>query len=156
MPDQKVQTISWISPEYIQKERTVDWFWTIGLISIIGAGLALYFNNNLFAILILISCGMFFLLSIHTPRDVEYQLSEEGLSAGEKKYSKNDLLSFDIKKEKEDIKLLIHTSGKFMPIITIQIPEDMKEEIQFELSKFSEKKEFEDSIAMKFMDMLGF
>ncbi|MEY2671965.1 MAG: hypothetical protein RL687_382 [Candidatus Parcubacteria bacterium] len=156
MDDKKIQTLSWISPEYIQKERSIDWFWTIGLISILGAAVAIYFGNYMFAILILLSGGMLFLLSIHTPRDVSYEISDEGLKIGDKAYKINELKFFDFQKDKESTRLLIQTNGKFMPLLMIIIDPYMKESISKELSKVIEKKEIEESFSLKVMDMLGF
>ncbi|MBP6931658.1 MAG: hypothetical protein KBD48_02955 [Candidatus Pacebacteria bacterium] len=156
MADQKIETISWTSPEYIQKERSMDWFWTIGLISVLGAIAAIYFGNYMFAILILLSGGMFFLLSIHTPKDVPYELSDDGLKAGDKVYKLKELKFFDFQKDKESTKLLIQTDGKFMPLLTIIIDPYMKDTFEKELSKVVERKEMEESFSLKVMDMLGF
>ncbi len=156
MDDKKIQTLSWISPEYIQKERSIDWFWTIGLVSIIGAVGAIYFENYMFAILILLSGGMLFLFSIHTPRDVIYEISDDGLKVGDKEYKIKELKFFDFQKDKESTKLLIQTSGRFMPLLTIIIDPYMKESITKELSKVIERKEMEESFSLKIMDMLGF
>lgn len=156
MAEQKIQTIQWESPEYIQKERSVDWFWAIGLISILGAAGAIYFSNYMFAILILLSGAMFFILSIHTPKDVPYELSDSGLKTGDKKYSLKELKYFDIQTNKESTILLIQTTAKFMPLLSIIIEPSMEEEIERELSKVIEKQEIEESFSLKFMEMLGF
>ncbi len=153
---EEIKTISWTSPEYIQKERSIDWFWTVGIIVLIGAGLAFYFNNFLFAVLILVSGGMFFLMEIHTPHDVEYEINNENFKIGKSDYPIKSIKYFDIKKSKEMSKILVYTSDQFMPIKFIQIPEELAEDIEKELLKFVEKKEIQESHAVKFMEKLGF
>jgi hypothetical protein len=153
---EEIKTISWTSPEYIQKERSIDWFWTVGLVAVLGAGLAFYFDNFLFAVLILVSGGMFFLMEIHTPHDVEYEINNENFKIGKSTYPIKSIKYFDIKKSEKDTKILVYTSDQFMPIKLIQIPEDLSDEIEKEISKFVEKKEMQESNSVKFMEKLGF
>lgn len=155
MAEEKIQTISWTSPEYIQKERSIDWFWTVGLVSILGAIGAIYFSNYMFAILILLSGGMMFLLSIHTPKEIEYSLFEDGMKAGDKTYRLKQLKYFDFRQDKDSLKLIIQTDGKFMPFIISIIKENMREDLEKELSKVAERKEMEESFSVKFADMIG-
>ena len=50
MDEIELDTITWTVPEYSHKERDNDWFWTIGLIAIVGCGIAFWFHNYLFAL----------------------------------------------------------------------------------------------------------
>lgn len=153
---EEIKTITWTSPEYDQKERSIDWFWAIGLITILGAFFAFYFDNFLFAVLILISGGMFFLLEIHTPHDVEYEINNDNFKMGKTNYPIKTIKYFDIKKLDNNTKIFVYTSDKFLPIKFIQIPEELSGEIEKELLKFVEKKEIQESHAVKFMEKLGF
>ncbi|MCX6755802.1 MAG: hypothetical protein NTX85_00455 [Candidatus Nomurabacteria bacterium] len=155
MEEKQIQTISWTSPEYIQKEKSIDWFWTIGLVSLMGFCIAIYFGNYLFAVLILVSGGIFFLLQIHTPRDVECEINNEVIKIGNINYQIKSIKYFDIKNN-EIPTLLIYTSDRFMPIKSIQIQKESSKEIEKELIKFVEKKEIQESHAVKFMETLGF
>lgn len=155
MQEIQIKSISWESPEYIQKERSVDWFWSVGIVSILGAGLAVYFGNYLFGILILISGGMFFLLSIHTPREIDCSISNDGFKIGEKNYPLKSILYFDIKNVEDKSKITLYTNERFMPLKSTYIPTELSEEVKNELIKIVEKKDIQESHAVNFMDKLG-
>ncbi|MBP7831690.1 MAG: hypothetical protein KA028_01585, partial [Candidatus Pacebacteria bacterium] len=63
-----MQELTWIMPAS-HKERSVDWFWAIGIITLVGAGTAFFVNNALFGIFILLGGGLLFYTNLNKPND---------------------------------------------------------------------------------------
>ena len=49
--------ISWNVITHVHKERTNDWYWALGLVSVVGAGISLWVGDLLFAIIILVGAA---------------------------------------------------------------------------------------------------
>ena len=158
MDEIKLNTISWSAPEYTHKERGNDWFWTIGIVTIVACGIALWLHNNVFAIFLLVSGGCLIMFTLRHPQDVIYIIETKGLSMGKDLYEWKGLKSFNIKNDdkSEYAKLLIETSKYFLPIYTIPVPKEQSEEVKQTLLQVLPRSEIDESKSMVFMEKLGF
>lgn len=157
MDEIKIDTIEWSAPEYTHKERTNDWFWALGLITIVGSIVAFWFKNNIFGIFILLSGGCFAMFTIRQPHDANYKIETKGLTMGRDFYTWKSIKSFNIKKnDHEDFpKLLIETSKYFLPIYTIPLSTELENQIKESLLKILPRSEIDESRAMIFVEKLG-
>jgi len=158
MDEVTINTINWASPEYTHKERSNDWFWLLGLVTIIACGLALWQHNNMFAVFIFISGCCIVMFNIKHPQNLNYIIETKGLTMGKDFHSWKSLKSFNIKNNDTDAyaKLLVETSKYFLPIYTIFLPKEMEKEVKEELLKVLPKSEINESGSMVFMEKLGF
>lgn len=158
MDEVKINTIEWTTPEYNHKERNNDWFWAIGLITIIACGLAIWLHNNVFAIFLFISGCCLIMFTMRHPQDVTYVIETKGLSMGKDLYEWKKIKSFNIKNNDSDnhAKLLIETIKYFLPVYTIPLPKDKMEEVKESLLKLIPRSEINESQSMLFMEKLGF
>ena len=151
-----INKIEWQAPEYIHKDRTVDWFWAMGLVTLAVCLLAIWIHNYLFAIFILISGCCLALFNIRHPENINFSITTEGITMGKDKYNWKSIKSFNIKNDSENPKLLIQTSKYFLPVYTIPVPANLIEEIRESILKFVPIVELEESKSMQFMEKLGF
>jgi len=158
MEEIKINTIEWSAPEYSHKDRSNDWFWTIGLISVIGCVFAIWFHNYIFAIFILISGFCLIMFTVRPPQEVKFIIESKGLTMGRDSHPWKDIKSFNIKNNESDTyaKLLIETSKHFLPIYTIPLPKEKANEAKEALLKVTKRSEIEESQSMLFMEKLGF
>ena len=158
MDEIKLNTISWQAPEYTHKERGNDWFWTIGIVTIVACGIALWLHNNVFAIFLLVSGGCLIMFTLRHPQDVTYVIETKGLSMGKDLYEWKGLKSFNIKNDdkSEYPKLLIETSKYFLPVYTIPVPKEQAEEVKQTILQVLPRSEIDESKSMVFMEKLGF
>src|SRR3989344_2554918 len=75
----KPETIQWEAAEHKHKERSVDWFWTVGIVVVAGAITAIILENFLFAIVILLAGFAITLFNARRPVVHEFELSQRGL-----------------------------------------------------------------------------
>jgi hypothetical protein len=158
MDEIKINTIEWSAPEYSHKERGNDWFWTIGLITLVACGIAIWLHNYVFSIFLLISGGCLIMFTMRPPLEVTYIVEKKGLTMGKDLHEWKKLKSFNIKKNEGDeyAKLLIETSKKFLPIYTIPLPKEMVDEMKETLLQVIPRSEINESQSMLFMEKLGF
>ncbi|HEY5588650.1 MAG TPA: hypothetical protein VIK86_06820 [Candidatus Paceibacterota bacterium] len=158
MDEIKLETINWLAPEYVHKERSNDWFWALGLITIIVCSIAIWLQNYIFAIFLLISGCCLIMFTLRHPQDVTYIIETKGLTMGKDLYTWKNLKSFNVKNNETDsfAKLLIETSKYMLPIYTIPFPKEMETQIKKTLLKVLPRSEIDESKSMVFMEKLGF
>ena len=59
--------ISWSVDTHEHRDHSTDWYWGLGLLAIAGAGLALFFGNLLFAVIIVMAAGSIGVLALRGP-----------------------------------------------------------------------------------------
>ncbi len=151
-----INKIEWTVPEYKHKEKSVDFLWAIGLIALVVCGIAIWRNNYLFSVFVLISGATLILFSIRHPEDIMFSIETSGLTMGKDKYEWKVVKGFNIKKENDEAKLLVELDKYLLPIYTIPLPFELAGEVKESLLKFIPNTELEESKSMKFMEKIGF
>jgi len=159
MDEIQLDTISWSAPEYSHKgERSNDWYWTIGVITIISCIIAIWLGNYVFSIFLFVAGGCLIMFTMRTPMEVTYTIETKGLSMGKDLYTWKKLKSFNIQKVEDDVnhKLLIETSKYFLPIYTIPLPKELEAQVKENLLKIIPRSEIHESPSMVFMEKIGY
>ncbi len=117
-----MQELSWSIPVK-HKDRAVDWYWAIGLISIVGAIISFVVGNNIFGIFIIMGGALLIYTNLRHGEDWTVQINEVEIIVNDLKYKTKDMKGFAIVKnnQEEDI-LIIHTDRFFMPMLLLHIP----------------------------------
>ena len=148
--------IEWQAPEYTHKERSADWFWTIGLVALVGALLAIWFHNFVFAIFILISGACLIMFTLRPPEIVTFVVKTESLMIGKDEYLWKKIKGFTIKSGSPYGKLIVLTSKKFLPVYTIPFPPTLADQLRDALPKVTEALDLQESQSMAFAERIGF
>lgn len=158
MKEKNIERINWIAPEYLYKEHSNDWFWTIGLIALVGTIAAIWFESYVFAIFIFISGISLIMFTVKQPKIFEFTIDNKGLMVGKEEFFWKDLKSFNIKEleSSEFNKLLVETSKSFLPIYSFFIPKEITEKIRREVGKMVRKSEIDESRTIQFAEKIGF
>ena len=158
MEEIKLDTIEWTVPEYNHKEHDNDWFWAIGLITIVACIIAIFLHNYIFSIFILISGGCLIMFTMRPPQEIDFSIKTEGLTMGKDLYPWKNIKAFDIKNKESDVfgKLMVETHKHLLPVYTIPFPKEKEIQIKESLLKVTTRKEIEESKTMVFMEKIGF
>lgn len=156
MEEVSIEKIEWQAPEYTHKKRDMDFFWVIGLLTVVSAVVAIFMHNYLFAVFLIISGFCLILFTMRTPEVMTCIIERTGLTFGRDKYEWKEIKSFHIKKNEPFAKLLIHTSKHFLPVYTIPLPQDLIEKVRQSLLNMVPNVEMEESQSVLFMEKLGF
>ncbi len=148
------QTLTWKAFEYEHKPKSNDWLWTLGLVAVVGAGVAVYFHTYLFAIFILISGFLLIYFKVTPPHEYNIEINETGIKMDDNMYEFKSLKGYKII-EGEKPKLLVETSKYFLPILTIPLPQYAENEVKLMLPSHLPEVEISESKSMMLADKLG-
>jgi len=150
-------SISWESLEYDFFEKSSDWFWALGIVSISIAITSIIFNNLLFAILILIGAFALAIYAVRKPDLVKYEVNQRGIMINETLYPYSSLDSFWVEHNVERPKLLVSSKKILMPHIVIPLnPELDTDDLRDYLLDYVDEEEQREPLASRIMEYLGF
>lgn len=157
MEEITLNKIEWTAPEYKHESKSVDFIWTIGLVAIVVFVLAIWRQNYLFSVFVLIAGGSLILFSIRQPQNVNFVIETKGLTMGKEKYEWKNIKGFNIKKEEGTMSTLLVEINKYLlPVYPITLPTELIPNVREELTKVIPNIELEESKSMKFMEKIGF
>lgn len=152
-----MQEFSWkIETEH--KKRGVDWFWAIGLITLVGAVAAMFLGNAIFGIFILLAGSLLFYFNMRPIPIVSVVINEKEISINGVHYKAKKMRAFSvIKNHRDDNVLLVRTDRFFMPLLTIPLPDEIDpQEVEEMLEKKIKKEVIAEPPASVLADKLGF
>lgn len=156
--EQRSKKIVWKALEHSHVEKTSDWFWAVGIISVAGAVLAIYFGNILFGLIILLAAFTGILQGHTKPKILKYEITRKGIWIGETLYPYSTLESFWVIDEEVNDRILIRSQKIFMPFIILpyESTEINPDEIRDYLLDYIDEEELEEPLSQILMERLGF
>lgn len=149
-------SLTWQAPEYNHYQRTPDWFWAVGIITLSIAILSFIYNNALFGILIILSAGILVFYTIRAPETVDYEINQRGIVVGKDLHPYLTIESFWIETRHNDPKLILRSKRNLLPYIIIPVHEESVDDIASVLAEFLDEKEMQEPASHKVMEYLGF
>lgn len=157
MAAQAIQPIRWEAEEHQHIDKGSDWYWALGIISVVGAVVAIIFGNILFAIVILLSAVLMAVVSLRGPAVVEFAVTARGIRVDDELHPYSTLASFYI--DEEDPRgpiLLVRTQHTFRPLLVVPLPPEIVEEIDDVLAERLPEEHLEESLAHRLLEFFGF
>ena len=117
------QEIVWHVLTHEHKEHTADWFWALGLLTLVGAGLSVYFGNILLALILIIGAGSIVTLKIRGPREHQVRVDVRGIALDGTLYPWKTVGSFWVNTNPEhgDLCMYLMTKSFLHPRITVPL-----------------------------------
>jgi hypothetical protein len=116
--------LAWVAPTHTHTERTTDWYWALGLGTLIGIGLSIWLGNVLLALIIAVSALCLFLIVSRYPRHHEIVLMPEGIYVDGEYYPFESIHSFWVHEDHPvHPKLYLATRSILHPHIALIIEE---------------------------------
>ena len=139
--------ISWEAPEFIYYEKTPDWYWSLGIITVALLVIAFLGQNFLFGVLVLLSAFTIVLYATKRPRIIRITASADGIVIDTKEFPLEGLKSFWIFYRVGGIKeLSILSEKRLMPHIKIPLGDANPNEIRDFLLQYMYEKRQEESL----------
>jgi hypothetical protein len=151
-----MEKMSWTTIEYLHQEKTTDWYWIVGIVTISLALISIILNNLIFAILIIISSFTLSLFASRPPKTIGIELNDEGVVVGETTHPYKELESFWVETRDAVPRILFKSKKILMPFIVIFIEEQNPEELEKFLKKYLKKEEHSEPLLEKILLYLGF
>ena len=149
--------LEWDAHEYEHKERSPDWFWAVGIVSVSVAVAAVIFGNIIFGIFILTAVFALALFINRPPENVRVVVDEKGITKDRIHYPYSTLQSFWIDVEHSHPKILLSSDKIFLPLIIIPLGSDVDPEKLSELLSQSLAEKYHSlPFVEKLIEYLGF
>ena len=154
MPEEK--TITWEVKTHVHRERSNDWYWTLGAFAIIGAGISFWLQNPLLAIVLVLGASSIAYLAIRGPREHLIRVGSRGISIDGTLYAYPTIRSFWVEHDVEHPRLLFTTTGILIPHLSL--PLDSKQQgndVRDHLREFLKEEEQEPHLGEHLAEIFG-
>lgn len=151
-----MEKINWIAPEYIHTEKTSDWYWIVGIITISAATISIMLNNVIFAVLLLVSMFTLTLYASRKPQNIEIEINQKGVRHGDIYYPYADIKSFHVENKDKYPRIIFQLKKKLSSYVIILIKENDPEEIRDFLGNFLEEETHTEPFLAKLLIYFGF
>jgi hypothetical protein len=151
-----MEKITWKTFEHIHTEKTSDWYWIVGIVTVSLAVISIILNNIIFAVLIVVAS---FTLTLHAskkPNVIDIVLGTNGVLVGKILYPYSNLDSFWVETRDIHPRLIIKSKKVFMPFISILLEDADPDQVHDHLIKYLKPEEHIEPLFEKVLIYLGF
>jgi len=148
--------ISWNAPEHFYVEKTPDWYWAVGIITLALAVVAFILGNVITGIFVVVAAVALVLHASKPPRIVYHEVNDRGLVVHETLYPFLSLESFWIPHEEFPAKIIVKSRKMFMPYIILFIDEVDPENVREVLLRYIAETEHREPFLKHVLQGFGF
>ncbi len=156
----KKDPITWHNHEYEHREKSRDWFFAVGIITVSAFVIAILFNNYILSILILLGGACMILFGNKEPDHVRFEINGAGILIDNVLYPFGTLHSFWVENNDHlelPSRLFIRSNKTLVPLIHIPLIWDVDpEEVRTHLLEHIPEEEQHESVSHMVMEYLGF
>jgi uncharacterized membrane protein len=157
MAEAVAREVLWEAPEHHHVEKNGDWFWILGILTIIITVTTFFLGNTLLALLLLIAGITMGLIANREPDLITMAVNNRGVRLGDTLHPYSTLECFYLDEEHErGPHLLVRSNKLFMPLLIMPIPEEYIEDIEMILESRLPEEYLVEPLANKLMEIVGF
>lgn len=150
-----MQPLTWNALEYEHRERSGDWFWSLGIVALGGAIVAILLGNILFALFIVLGGATLALHALRHPHVVTFEINDRGIIVDTTLFPYQTLESYDIHEHPHASRLIVKSQKLAMPYITIPIEDVTPDEVRVALVGKLPEVEVLPSLSEKVLELFG-
>lgn len=151
--------IVWETHEYVYQDKTSDWYWAAAIVSVSLAILAIFFNNILLALLIIVSGFTLCLFAARRPNHYRFEINHIGLLVDRTLYPYATLESFWVEDNRHldtHSKVIMKSKRLATPLIVIPLDEIDPEHLRDFLLDHLPEAEHSEPLVQKLLERVGF
>ncbi|MBI2030174.1 hypothetical protein HYT05_00985 [Candidatus Kaiserbacteria bacterium] len=149
--------LRWTAYEHEHVERTADWYWALGIVTLSVVVISVLLHNALFAVIMVLSSFTMILLARTPPQLVSFEISDRGIRTGKILHRYNEILSFWVEDETDDRPILLVDTTKWMaPNLIIPIEHIDPALIRAYLQERSTEKHMQEPWSHRVLEFFGF
>jgi hypothetical protein len=149
--------LQWTAPEHIHEHKSADWYWSVGIIAVTLAVLAILLGNIIFAIFIIISGIALAIHRMNPPQMIECSITTKGVIYKNVLLPYTTIKSFWVETIHTEPKIFITSKKVLMPHISLYIASDLDpEEVRRVLLVYVKEEEQGEPLSLRIMQRLGF
>ena len=148
--------LTWTAPEYMHTEKTPDWYWIVGIISVTLTVLCIILGNALFGIFILVATFTLCIYASRPPLLQNIKISDKGVQVNNTLYPYSVLESFWIEEKELHPRILLKSIHRFSPYVIILLGDAPAEDIRQLLDLYLHEVKHSEPFLEKLLIWLGF
>lgn len=155
----KINKISWQAYEHSHTgDKSSDWFWGLGVVSVGAIILSIYFGNILLSIIFFLFTVISIMMAKKKPEIHTFEITRKGVRAGNLLFPYSNLESFWVDDNEYDDKIIFRTRKAMQNflIIPFDSTETDPELLRDFLLDYLDEEELEEPLHQKLMEFLGF
>lgn len=124
------QPVSWLGSEYIHHEKTSKWFLALIAIAIVAAALAFLITRDFITSGMILFCAFIFgVFSRREPKQIQYSVSDDGITIDQKTFNYKQFKSFAVAQEGAIDNIILRPVQRFDTYKTIYCAPEQLDEI---------------------------
>jgi len=156
VPVPEITETEWQAPAYEFREKSPDWYWAVGIITVATLAASFFARNYLFGIFALLAGFSIAVHSARRPEIVTFKINSRGIKIGKLIYDyenlKNFWINYNPPRKKE---LLIESSKAFVNYIVIPLGHTDPVQIREILLPFLREKKIEEPLVSVIANLIG-
>ncbi len=148
--------ISWTAPGHYYVEKTPDWYWVFGIITLALAVVAFILGNVITGIFILVAATALVLHASRPPRVLYHEINDRGIVVHNTLYPFLTLESFWIPHDEFPPKIILKSRKLLMPYIVLLIDEVDPEHVRTIMLTYIAETEHREHFLKHVLERLGF
>jgi hypothetical protein len=148
--------IAWEAPIHLYTEKSSDWYWAVGLITLALAAVAIMFGEIITGIFVIVAAAALVLHASHKPHAVRHEINDRGIINDQTLYPFLSLDSFWIPHDEFPAKIILKSRKLLMPYIIMYIDEVDPEDVRATLLKYIAETEHREHLLKRLLERLGF
>ncbi|MDO8623749.1 MAG: hypothetical protein Q7R54_00090 [bacterium] len=149
-------SIKWTALDRIAQSHGPDWYWAVGIIALSITVAAIFLNNMLFAVLVVISTIVLFLRTLQKPQRVNYELTSRGLWINKDFHAFTEFDSFWVTEDETQPKLILKSKSMVTPLMILPLTGVDSEAVRGALQDSVMETEHHEPLSKRIMEYLGF
>ncbi len=148
--------LSWTTPEYIFREKSVDWYWIVGIVTLCIVLLCIIFQNLILAILVFISAFLLTMLGSRTPKNITVTLNQRGIVIDGHESAYKEYESYWVELQDPYPRILFKPKKIIATYTTVLLPREKGVEAKKFLNRFLKEELHQESLLEKLFIYFGF
>ncbi|MBX4209339.1 hypothetical protein KW799_01405 [Candidatus Parcubacteria bacterium] len=152
-----MKEFKWRTPEYIHKEKSPDWYWTVGIIASALVVTAVIFGDVLFGIVIAIGSFTLALFASRKPNMISVEMNEKGVTIGKMLYPFSSLEAFCVDEaHHHGTRLVLKSKKALVPLVSIPVMGANPDDLRTFLAARLKEETFEQGLMQTIFEKMGF
>jgi hypothetical protein len=159
MNNDQIKSITWEAYEHTHREKSSDWYWSLGIIVLTASFLAIIFGNYIFGVLLVVMGVTLGIAGSKHPKLIVFELNKMGIRIDNKLFPYATLETFWVEDNEEHDRmsqLLIQSRRTMVPLLVIPLDGVETHEIRDFLLYNLLEKEMSESLSHIILERLGF
>ena len=148
--------VTWNAPEHFHVEKSPDWYWAVGIVTVALSVVAFILGNPITGIFVLVAALALVLHAAKPPEIIYHEINDRGIMVNKTFYPFLSLESFWIPHDEMPPKMLVKSRKLLMPFIVIYIEEIDPEEVREVMLRYIAETEHREPLLNQVLERLGF